>query len=286
MKVLMYILTLCVSMSAHAQFPGWSSVTTDSVHSDILGATRNYTVYLPKSYNVEPERQYPIMYLLHGLSDTHSAWTERGHMQAVVDQLTASGEAEEMIIVMPDAGGEVNVAWNGYFNMPGWHYEDFFFSEFMPEIEKRYRVTADKGHRAIAGLSMGGGGATAYAQSHPELFGSCYAMSALMGSTAPEQSRPAQSKLEHLFAAVIDHSCVDKVKNADEATRRALRSVKWFVDCGDDDFLLDNNIEFVQAMKAAKIPLEFRVRDGGHTWEYWHTALYQALPFASRNFAK
>ncbi|MDL2265830.1 esterase family protein, partial [Parabacteroides sp. OttesenSCG-928-G21] len=68
--------------------------------------------------------------------------------------------------------------------------------------------------------------------------------------------------------------------------KEELRSVVWYVDCGDDDFLLDRNIEFLQAMKAAQIPLQFRVRDGGHTWEYWHSALYTCLPFASRNFGK
>ena len=56
--------------------------------------------------------------------------------------------------------------------------------------------------------------------------------------------------------------------NADEIRKAQLLSVKWFVDCGDDDFLLDRNIEFTQAMRAAQIPCEFRVRDGGHTWEY------------------
>jgi S-formylglutathione hydrolase FrmB len=60
----------------------------------------------------------------------------------------------------------------------------------------------------------------------------------------------------------------------------------WFVDCGDDDFLLDRNIEFTQAMRKAGIPCQFRVRDGGHTFEYWHSALYICLPFVSRNFGK
>ncbi|MDE7155166.1 MAG: esterase family protein, partial [Muribaculaceae bacterium] len=60
--------------------------------------------------------------------------------------------------------------------------------------------------------------------------------------------------------------------------------VNWFVDCGDDDFLLDVNIDYIRAMKAVKIPVEFRVREGDHSHEYWHTALYYAIPFASRYF--
>jgi len=277
-------------VAAAATAQGWgpqSKVVTDSIQSKTLNAVRHYNVYLPKSFDSEPGKQYPILYLLHGMADTNQGWTMRGHIQDVMDQLTASGEACEMIVVTPDAGGEVNKDWNGYFNMPGWNYEDFFFTEFMPEIEKRYRVISDKDHRAIAGLSMGGGGATSYAQRHPDLFGSCYAMSALMETPdfgQPLPSRESTSMVDLLTLAVKDQSCIDKVKNADEPTKNALRGVKWFVDCGDDDFLLQRNIEFMQAMRAAGIPMEFRVRDGAHTWEYWHSALYTALPFVSRNF--
>lgn len=75
------------------------------------------------------------------------------------------------------------------------------------------------------------------------------------------------------------------VAEADSQSRERLRSVQWFVDCGDDDFLLDRNIDFTRAMRHAAIPCQFRVRDGVHDWEYWHTALYLCLPFVSRNFS-
>ena len=176
----------------------------------------------------------------------------------------------------------------GYFNVEGWAYEDFFFKELIPYVEKTWRVKADKQHRALAGLSMGGGGTTKYAQHHPDMFCAAYAMSALMsipGQGAVMPQRPGD-KVSILNASVIKNSCIDFVKNADDAVKENLKTVTWFVDCGDDDFLLDRNIEFVQAMKAAQIPVQFRVRDGGHTWEYWHSALYTALPFISRCFGK
>ena len=72
------------------------------------------------------------------------------------------------------------------------------------------------------------------------------------------------------------------ITESNEERKTKLRSVVWFVDCGDDDFLLDRNIEFYRAMRGANIPCQFRVRDGGHTWEYWHSALYICLPFVSR----
>lgn len=288
-KSLFLFLFACSCLIGSAQGrPNRSQVITDTIQSEILKAERPYTIYLPKSYNDGTNKSYPILYLLHGLMGNNTSWFSDMKVHDVMDQLTASGEAVEMIVVSPHAGGNPAEEQNGYFNMPGWNYEDFFFQEFMPLIESKYRVKADKGHRAIAGLSMGGGGTTSYAQRHPELFGSAYAMSALMNIpeiNMADKDSPNE-KIANLNKSVIENSCIEFVENADDATKDKLKTVVWFVDCGDDDFLLDRNIEFFQAMKKAGLPLQFRVRDGAHNSEYWHSALFQSLPFASRNFEK
>lgn len=288
-RITLSIILLWQLCLVFAQWGPQSKVESHTVHSKVLGSDREYTIYFPKSYAVEQDRKYPILYLLHGMSDTDKAWFWRGHAGEVMDQLVASGEAVEMIIVSPNAGGSFDEDhWNGYFDMPGWKYETFFYTEFLPYIESTYRIIGDKAHRAVAGLSMGGGGAVAYGQKHTELFSSVYAISALMTIPqwgAAQPSKPGD-KLAILTQSVIDNSCVKYVEEADEARKKQLRSVNWFVDCGDDDFLLDRNIEFFQAMRQLQIPCEFRVRDGGHTWEYFHSALYTCLPFVSRNFGK
>ena len=267
-----------------------SKVITDTIHSAVLNADRPFNVYLPKSYEVEPDRYYPVLYLLHGMYGNNTSWFTDMKAHDLMDQLAASGEAQEMIIVSPHAGGrDAMKEQNGYFNMPGWNYEDFFFTEFLPYIESTYRIKGDKEHRAVAGLSMGGGGTTVYAQKHPDMFSSAYAMSALMDVPGYDEGLPQEdpeNKVYKLMSSVRDNSAINFVKNADDATKDQLRTVAWFVDCGDDDFLLDRNIEFFQAMRDADIPLQFRVRDGAHVSEYWHTALYYSLPFASRNFGK
>ncbi len=279
-----------LALTANAQF-NWgpqSRVVTDSLYSETLNAQRQYSVYLPISYDVDSTKTYPILYLLHGMGGTNVSWFWDQRCKDVADQLIASGEMGEMIIVSPNAGGVVwEGHWNGYFNMPGWAYEDFFYNEFVPYIEKTYRVKSDKEHRAVAGLSMGGGGATSYAQRHSDMFCAAYAISALMTIPAGNENPSADpnDKMSILTRSVIENSCVQYVLDADDARKAELRSVAWFVDCGDDDFLLDRNIEFFQAMRNAGIPLQFRVRDGGHTNEYWHTALFTCLPFVSRNFA-
>lgn len=281
------ISTLTLSVFAQSKEPN-SQILTDSLYSHILKDKREYNIYLPKSYSTDTIRKYPILYLLHGLDDTNKGWTERGHVKDVMDQLVASEEVCEMIIVTPNAGGNINKgSWNGYFDMPGWRYETFFFSEFLPYIEKSYRIIGDKRHRAIAGLSMGGGGAIAYGQKHSNMFGIVYAMSALM--TSPEIKKTEKDSIKKrilLYKSVYENDCIRYVEESDDMRKNELCSIKWFIDCGDDDFLFDSNIKFVQAMNRAKIPLELRVRDGGHTWEYWHSALYICLPYISRNFEK
>lgn len=289
-KLLLLIAVAVMSVSAYAQQGRrgtQSRVITDTLHSEILGADREFRVFIPQNY-YNSEKNYPVLYLLHGLGGKHTDWADRGHLKDVMDQLAASGEACDMIVVMPNAGSTTEKAMDGYFNVEGWAYEDFFFKELIPYVEKTWRVQADKQHRAVAGLSMGGGGTTKYAQHHPDMFCAAYAMSALMsipGQGAVMPQKPGD-KVSILNASVIKNSCIDFVKNADDAVKENLKTVTWFVDCGDDDFLLDRNIEFVQAMKAAQVPVQFRVRDGGHTWEYWHSALYTALPFISRCFGK
>lgn len=266
-----------------------SRVEEKTIHSEILNADRNYSVYLPAGYASNTDKKYPVLYLLHGMNGTNKDWPGRGHLQDVMDQLRAAGEVCEMIVISPDAGGNIGEGvWNGYFDMEGWAYERFFFEEFLPAVEKEYRIKGDKASRAIAGLSMGGGGSTSYAQRHADMFCACYAMSALMHLDAPQAQAPRdeKDKMWHLTKAVNKLSCVDFVNNADDKTKEALRTVAWYVDCGDDDFLFECNMNLVLAMRKAGVPYQLRVRDGGHTWEYWHSALYNALPFVSRIFEK
>ncbi len=279
------ILTLCLALFGTVFSAKAGKVVTDSLYSSVLDSQVKFNVYLPDSFG-HTDRLYPVVYLLHGLSDDYTAWVTKGNMQTVIDELIGTGEAKEMVIVMPNAGGpDTHNTWNGYFNMPGWRYEDFFFGEFVPAVEKKYRIVSDKGHRAVMGLSMGGGGSTVYAQRHPDIFSSCYAMSAWLDNRMREVGADTKKDcLYYVCQAVNDHSALEFVDKADEATLEALRSVKWFFDCGDDDFLLDINVALYQKMRDRRVKSELRVRNGIHNWEYWHLALRLALPFASRNF--
>ena len=281
---LILVLLLAAATFVWAQPLRNSEIRTETVHSEILGEDVLVNVYLPVGYDQSASTLYPSVYLLHGLTDTYTAWQERGQMKNVADQLIAAEEAARMIIIMPNAGDpDFHHKWNGYFNMPGRRYEDFFFGELIPTMESRFKIQGDKQHRAIMGLSMGGGGCTVYSQRHPDMFSSCYAMSAWLDSTYPADANP-EDKYIIVAKSVHEHSAIDFVANADDATLAKLRTVKWFIDCGDDDYLLDLSLKFYQEMRKHNVRAELRVRDGWHFWEYWHQALRMALPFATRNF--
>ena len=155
-----------------------------SMTSNILKMDRKYAIYLPPDYETS-QRSYPVLYLLHGAGDDQTGWVQFGEVLTIADEAIKSSLATAMIIVMPDA----NTGQRGYNNdIKGeWLYEDFFFQEFMPFIEKTYRIKKEKRYRAISGLSMGGGGTFVYALHHPELFSSACPLSASPGPLSLEE---------------------------------------------------------------------------------------------------
>lgn len=278
MKHLFFIFSFVLSVAVHANAQSeYPKILECEMQSKVLGCTKKFCVYLPAGYG-NGNKAFPVLYLLHGLSDTHTAWRDKGNMAEIATRMMASGAAQEMVIVMPDAG----TTYDGYFNVDGWLYEDYFFREFVPHVENRFRIIADRQHRAIAGLSMGGGGTVGYAIRHSDMFSSAYAMSALMGMVENSWiSHNPNDRREVFMRSVINNNNIDIVKNADDALRDKIASVRWFIDVGDDDFLFDNNMDFVKEMRHKRIPYQLRVREGGHTWQYWQEALEMALPFVS-----
>lgn len=253
-----------------------------TVKSEILGVEKVYSIYLPEGYENSTER-YPVLYLLHGAKGTHKSWCrDRGGEQPrITDEEIAAGRAKKMIVVMPDARGigEKNGGKNmGYFNVEGWAYEDFFFQEFIPHIDKTFRTIAAKEGRAIAGLSMGGGGAFVYAQRHPEIFNAAYSTSGLLDHRY-RPVIPSNYDIGWLWS-VAQTSPVEYLRNASAEEIEKLRSVRWMLDCGDDDRIIFTNIDFFVEMKREKVPVEFRVRNGKHNWAFWREALPLILQFS------
>ena len=253
-----------------------------SMQSKILKMERKYALYLPPGYETS-QRSYPVLYLLHGYTDNQTGWVQFGEVLHIADEAIRSGKATAMIIVMPDADTGIP----GYVNdaKGEWRYEDFFFQEFMPYIEKTYRIRADKHYRAVAGLSMGGGGSFCFALHHPELFSSACPLSAatdaaiLDSLTNFSYTKGISGKAREEYYRNYD--VLSLIENMPEDQKN---SVRWYIDCGDDDFLFEGNSLVHIAMRKKEIPHEFRIRNGDHNWDYWRTALPVVLEFVSMAF--
>ena len=121
-----------------------------SMPSKILKMDRKYAVYLPPGYE-SSERSYPVLYLLHGGGDDQTGWVQFGEVANITDKAITEGKSTAMIIIMPDA----NTGKRGYTNSAtgDWLYEDFFFNELMPFVEKKYRIKGEKRYRAVRCIS-------------------------------------------------------------------------------------------------------------------------------------
>ena len=282
--LLFFAVSLCFVVPA-AWAQGGLVYETKTVKSEILKMDRKYSIYLPPGYN-ESDQSYPVLYLLHGSGDDHTGWVQFGQVQHIADKAIADGIAARMIIVMPDA----NTGTRGYFNViqGNFDYEDFFFKELIPHIEKTYRVRSDRRYRAVAGLSMGGGGTIFYAMHRPDMFAAAAPLSASTGNWDIEQFKQrsgnnnlSEKQIEDYFNR---HSIEGIIKNASEEDMKRIKSIRWYVSCGDDDFLYEGNSRMHIVFRQHEISHEFRIKDGGHTWTYWRMELPVVMEFISKSF--
>lgn len=262
------------------------------VKSTILGKEIKYSIYLPSDYD-KTNRSYPVLYLLHGYTDDETGWTQFGEAHLIADKSINSGEAPPMIIVMPDAG----VSWYQNSFDGKTRYEDFFTNEFIPHIDATYRTRAKREFRAVAGLSMGGLGTLLLATKHPDLFTVAAPLSAAVWTDEEAANNNSdQARWDATFGDLYgkglkgkDRLTAHYYKNApikiiETGNSEELRKVRYYIDCGDDDFLIKGNMALHAMMIDKKIPHEFRVREGGHTWVYWRTALPEVLKFVGQSF--
>lgn len=282
-KAFLILLSMTLTLSAVSQ--NGKVMDNLSMTSKILKMERKYAIYLPPDYETS-QRSYPVLYLLHGAGDDQTGWVQFGEILNIADRAINEGKATPMIVVMPDA----NTGKRGYVNgiKGDWRYEDFFFEEFMPFIEKTYRIKGEKRYRAIAGLSMGGEGTFIYALHHPELFSAACPLSAATGPASIDDMKNYRlwQNTENVSDAdkkayFEKYSVLSLINNMKDDQKKAVR---WYIDCGDDDFLYEGNSLAHIAMRKKEIPHEYRTRDGGHTWTYWRTALPAVLEFVSMSF--
>lgn len=261
-----------------------------TLNSTILGKAVRYTIYLPADYETS-ERYYPVVYLLHGYTDNDMGWLQFGEINRYADKAIAEGTIPPMIIVMPNADSSFYI--NSFDGKQ--KYEDFFITEFIPGIEKTYRIRSAKQFRGVAGLSMGGYGTLIYSLKHPDMFAAAAPLSAAVfdDSTIVSMPQPGWNVplgrvygtdlkgKQRLTTAWYENSIL---KIVEKKTAAELKKVRYWIDCGDNDFLIKGNCLLHIALTEKQVPHEFRVRDGVHDWDYWRSGIVDALQFIGKSF--
>ncbi len=258
-----------------------------SMPSKILGHAVQYCVVLPPSYD-SSKQAYPVLYFLHGLGSNSEILINSGGMDLIND-LWSQKNIGEFLIVTPDAGRSF------YINSRDGkvRYEDFFIHEFIPYIEKQYRVRSDREYRGVSGVSMGGYGALRFGFRYPQLFGAVSAHSAALlaslptGGTSDYQGAILNRILGSAFGSPPD-AAYWKQNNPFTIVQNGARATgsKIYFDCGtEDDYGFDAGAKSFHALLDSRhIPNEFHLYPGGHDWNYVAEHFPASLEFHSRAF--
>lgn len=296
-----------------AAAPSHGQVRVATFYSPALGVSKHYLVYLPPSYS-QGNRRYPVAYYLHGYSGNEADWLTLAEIDRVADSVFAAG-APEMILVMPDGDDGWYTDWaepQSYdacltdtllprrgttYCTERQGYATYIARDLVAHVDSTYRTRADRRHRGIAGLSMGGYGAISLALSYPAVFGAAASHS---GVLSPLYIGP------HPFAPPAQyHRSMDSVWTARRMAWATFRpafgddTASWyardpahlarrlraaggpmpalFVDGGTDDGLIDESRAFHAELVALGVPHRYAEWPGGHDWRYWRAHVGESL---------
>ena len=228
--------------------------------SKTAGGDRPVNVYLPPGYDAKAK--YPVLYLLHGSGDDETGWAIKGSAAAVLDNLYAGAKAAPvtMIVVMPwgfvvKTGEKVPTDRDAR-RKTITDFETDLVNDLIPWVEAKYPVTADANHRAVVGLSMGGGQALRLGLGRPDLFAWVGGLSSLLGEPYPE--------------------AVAKNLADPEGLNRKLKLL--YVACGKSDKSFDRAKAFAEGVREKKVKVEWVETGGAHEWPVWKRNLWELTP--------
>ena len=268
-------LVLSIPSAANAQGPTpaylevrpvpHGTVRTHAYKSKSLGTDRKVVVYTPPNYETSADR-FPVLYLLHGAGSTETSWTERGKAHVILDNLIADGRLQPLVVVMPfgyafartEGAGRGDAAEN---KQQREGFQRDLIEDVIPMIDATLRVHGDRDHRAIAGLSLGGGQSLAIGLSHTNLFSRVAGFSSAMGAGNNPQTGGVN------FDEVL----------ADSASINRQLKLLW-VGCGTEDTLFESNLAFAAQLSKHKVEHVLRVTGGGHTFAVWQRYLNEVAP--------
>lgn len=291
-QILLAALLFALSFNAYGQN---AAVKTDSnqttsknavsiqdlkLESRLMARAMPYRVILPAKYDAGKTVRFPVVYLLHGLTGHFDNWADKTKLKDF-----AAGYG--YIVVM--AEGE-----NGWYtdsaSMPNDKYESYIVKELIPEIDKNFRTISDRNHRAVAGLSMGGYGSLKFGLKYPEMFALVGSFSGALGAASwTTKELGADNWIAKSLMPIYGDAesptrqANDIYKLAREMSPEKIKNLPFFyLDCGTEDFLIQNNRDFAALLFEKKIPHEFRQLPGKHDWAFWNSQIKEFFNLSER----
>jgi len=265
--------SLTVGLAASALAKDYETVEMKAPH--LGGMTVGFNLILPRDYATSTQR-YPVLYLLHGYTDHYPAWVS-------YTGITQYARSYDEIIVMPEGD-------NGFYTNSGSDpklaWEDFLILDLIPYVDTHYRTVASRQGRAIAGLSMGGYGALKVGLKYPQMFAAVASLSGAAGAARwqhhPFEDPDFQKLIEGVFGP---RDNPERARNDPFLLVRNLPATavpQLYLSIGSQDFLLDENREFVRLLAELKIPYEYREIPGKHEWPVWDSQIQVVLALQAR----
>ena len=272
-------------------------IDCSALQSHILKRNVHYCVQVPGSYEQKDAsgqtRRFPVLYYLHGLGDNEQSFSRSGGW-TLIEDLRAQGKIGDFLIVAPEgyASFYINSADGSE------RYSDFFLREFLPSIEKKYRVMPGREARAVTGISMGGYGALRFAFAYPELFSAVSAQSAALILETPEQlnamaqerSQDARDAFAPLIGDPVNvaHWTANDPYTLARKNKVALKTTAIYFNCGqNDDYGFERGAAALDKQLTSEgIVHDYRPYPGGHSMNYFLSHLGEVIEFHSKTFAE
>lgn len=269
--------------------PAIGEVKTVEFYSESVNRTMKYNIFLPEDYE-SAKKNYPVLYLLHGLTSNYRAWALLG--------VPGCASHYDLIVVMPDVGNSWYINWAKSEDGQKNNWEDYIIQDLVSHVDATYRTINRREGRAINGLSMGGYGAIMLGLKHPELFCSIGSHSGVIGYARGQKERLKKgekpwvmwaerlsdkpdpnigiegfsSQVERtlkgqIFLTEEDCDAYDSFKLVLQISKDKLPHI--YIDCGTEDGLIRGARDFIRVLEDNNIPFTYGQSKGGHTADYW-----------------
>ncbi len=255
------------------------------LNSKLMAREMPYRVILPKNYDANKTEKFAVLYLIHGLTGHFDNWADKTKLKDYAADYN-------YIIIMPEG----NDGWyTDSATVANDKYESYIVQELIPEIDKNYRTLADRNHRAIAGLSMGGYGSLKFGLKFPEKFVVVGSFSGALGAaswsdkTLGNAWKALTDSIMSVYGADGSQTRKDNdiYKMVREISPEKVKTLPYiYLDCGTEDGLISQNRDFSALLVEKKVPHEFRELPGKHDWVFWDSQIQEFLRLSEKYLAK